>query len=176
MPTPQDDGGNQMKRMNGYTVALTGVLLATALLLGYVESLVPIPGIKLGLPNFLSLIVMKHKGMLKALAFGVLRVLLSCMLFGNVLSLVYALAGCIISVVGMWLVGKISCFSTVGQSITGGILHNVGQITAATLILGTTGVWWCAPYLFVCGAIAGFLTGIIAALIIARGKYFFEKY
>lgn len=167
------------KRNNkAYPVAFIGVMLAAALLLGYVESLFPydfaVPGIKLGLPNLLTLIVLKKMGIKTALPFGLLRAAVSNVLFGSVLSLVYAMAGCILSVICMWLIGKVKFFGVAGQSVAGGVAHNIGQIVAAIALLGTPGVLYYTPFLMISGAVTGFVIGVGTGLILERGKQWFE--
>ena len=154
-------------------VATMGVMLAAALLLGYVESLVPfdfaIPGIKLGLPNMLVLIVLCKKGIGYALPFGLLRVLLSNLLFGSALSLAYALSGCLLSVAVMWVVQRLKFLGVAGRSVLGALAHNLGQIVAAMIILATPGIIYYLPFLMISGAATGFLIGIAAAAVLEKG-------
>lgn len=169
-----------MRRSSAYTAAITGALLAVALVLGYIESLIPfqfgVPGIKLGLPNLLTVIVLEKKGFRAALPFGLLRAIISNLLFGTALSLAYAVAGCVLSVTGMWLAGRIKVFSLTGKSVVGGIAHNLGQLVAAVVLLATPGVFYYAPFLMISGAVTGFLIGFAAALVLRKCERFLEIY
>ncbi len=161
------------RKNNAKKAAMLGLMLAVALLLGYVESLVPfdfaIPGIKLGLPNMLVLIVLRKKGIGYALPFGLLRVLISNLLFGSVLSLAYAASGCVLSVAVMWAVQRVKFIGIAGQSVLGALAHNIGQISAAMLILATPGIIYYLPFLLISGAATGFLIGIAAAATLEKG-------
>lgn len=154
-------------------VAIMGLMLAAALLLGYVESLIPldfaIPGIKIGLPNMLTLVLLRKKGIGYAMPFGILRALLSNLLFGNVLSLSYAVAGCVVSVVVMRFAQNSRFVGVVGQSVLGALGHNIGQVVAAISILSTVRFIYYLPFLMISGAITGFLVGIAAAAILKKG-------
>ena len=123
------------------TAALMGILVALAMMLSYVEVLLPplvagIPGIKIGLANVVTLFALYRYGALRATAVSLVRVLLMFLLFGNAVSLAYSAAGATLSLLVMLLLKKTRLFSAVAVSVVGGISHNVGQILMAMLLLG----------------------------------------
>ncbi len=154
--------------------AFYGAMLGLAIICGYVEMLIPfnfgIPGIKLGLANIVALVLLYKKGLLPALAINIARVLLVGILFGNAMSIIYALSGGILSLIVMCLVKKAPVFSTVGVSVAGAAAHNVGQLLAALIVIGFKAVMFYLPFLLVAGVITGFLVGFGASLIIKRVK------
>ena len=106
--------------------AFLGMVLAFALILGYIESLIPfsfgIPGIKLGLANLAVLITLYRSGAKEAILVDLLRIVLSGFLFGNLYSILYSLAGGMLSFAAMVFARKTRRLSIYGVSITGGIL------------------------------------------------------
>ncbi|MBQ9333895.1 MAG: Gx transporter family protein [Lachnospiraceae bacterium] len=151
-------------------VAYMGLCLALSLILGYVESLIPfnfgIPGVKLGLANLCVVILLYICGWREALTVDLLRVILSGFLFGNLSMIIYSLAGAILSFVCMTLVHKTGRFSPIGVSLTGGVTHNMGQLTVAVLVLGTTRIVYYVPALIISGALTGALLGFISSLVL----------
>lgn len=154
--------------------AFYGAMLGLAIICGYVEMLIPfnfgIPGIKLGLANIVALVLLYKKGFLPAVAINIARVLLVGILFGNAMSIFYALSGGILSLIVMWLIKKAPVFSTVGVSVSGAAAHNIGQLLAALIVIGFRAVMFYLPFLLVAGVITGFLVGLGASLIIKRVK------
>lgn len=154
--------------------AYFGVFTALALILGYVESLIPIqfgvPGIKLGLANLIIVMVLCKRGWNEALLLSVVRIVLSGFIFGNLFSILYSFAGGMLSLLVMALMVKISRFSTVGISIAGGVCHNIGQLIVAMLAVETYQVGFYLPVLLISGVITGALIGITAGEVMKRTK------
>lgn len=154
--------------------AYFGVFTALALILGYVESLIPIqfgvPGIKLGLANLIIVMVLCKRGWKEALLLSVVRIVLSGFIFGNLFSILYSFAGGMLSLLVMALMVKISRFSTVGISIAGGVCHNIGQLIVAMLAVETWQVGFYLPVLLISGVITGALIGITAGEVMKRTK------
>lgn len=152
--------------------AVYGLLVALAMILSYVESLLPlsfaVPGVKMGLPNILVLFALYKMGFRDACIISLVRVLLSSILFGNVFSLVYSAAGAVLSLGVMYLMRRCGKFSTAGVSVAGGVAHNVGQIIVAIFVLETGGLIYYLPALCVSGIGAGLLVGLVSALLIKR--------
>ncbi len=149
-------------------IALCGVLAGLAFGLSYIEMLLPTPGIvgaKLGLANLAVLVALYLLSWREAAAVSGVRILLSWLLFGSFTGLIYSLAGGIVSLTVMALLKKIDRFSPVGVSIAGGVGHNLGQILAAFLMLGS-GVLGYLPLLIILGAISGAIIGAVATLLI----------
>ena len=157
----------KVRRMT--TLAL---LFAIAMIFSFVESrlptFIPIPGVKLGLCNVVVIFTLLRLGAPSAIAVSLLRVLLSSILFGNTAAFLYSLAGAILSLFGMILLKKTRLFSPVGISVAGGVLHNIGQLLMAMLVLGTAGVLYYLPVLLIAGTVAGALIGLLAAHVYKR--------
>ena len=153
-------------------IARMGLLVALSMILSYVESLIPafvaVPGVKVGLANMVVIFALYTLGPIEALIVSLLRVILSSFLFGSVLSLLYSLSGALLSLGGMILMKKLKIFSTTVVSVTGGVLHNVGQILVACLVLETDVLLYYLPVLILSGVITGAVIGIIASLVIKR--------
>ena len=114
----------------GKKTAFLGLCTALALILAYVEVLLPpllsaVPGIKMGLPNIIIIFLLYRHGPVPAAAVSLTRVLLVALLFGNAMSLAYSLAGAILSLGVMALLRRLDFLSAVGVSVAGGVMHNV---------------------------------------------------
>ena len=94
--------------------------------------------------------------------------MLVSILFGTVLSMVYSLAGAALSLIGMILLKRSKLFSTVTVSVVGGVLHNIGQIVTAMIVMETSQIVFYLPVLLISGTIAGVVIGIASALIVKR--------
>jgi len=157
----------------GKKTAFLGLCTALALVLAYVEVLLPpllnaVPGIKMGLPNIIIIFLLYRHGPIPAAAVSLVRVLLVSLLFGNVMSMLYSLAGAALSLGGMALLRRLDFLSTVGVSVAGGVLHNVGQILMAMLLLGTAELGYYLIVLTVTGTVTGVLIGLCGNLLIRR--------
>ena len=147
------------------------MLTAVAMILSYVESLLPsvgIPGVKMGLANIAVIFALFRFGWKEAAALSLVRVVLVSLLFGSVGAMLYSLAGAVLSLAVMALLRRIDRFSTVGVSVAGGVAHNAGQILMAMLILQTKQLFGYLPVLAASGIAGGVLTGLAAALLIRR--------
>lgn len=153
-----------------------GLFLALSMILSYVESLIPfsfgIPGIKLGLANLVVVLMLYEIGAKEALCVSVLRIILTGFLFGNGFSILYSLAGGVLSFLGMVLLKKFD-FKCITISTTGGILHNIGQVIMASIVVSNYYIYYYIPVLLIAGAATGFINGLISQEIIIRiGKRF----
>lgn len=146
-------------------IAFLSLLITFALILSYVESLVPqifpIPGIKLGLANFAIVITLYYFGFKEALLVNFCRILLAAALFGSVYSFIYALSGGILSILVEYILLKSKKMSEVGVSVAGGIAHNLGQLIFAYIVTRTFGLVYYLPFLMISGVLTGFLIGIL---------------
>lgn len=153
-------------------VALYGMLVALAFIFSYVEAMVPVPlpvpGIKLGLANLVTIVSLYTVGIPGAVAVSLVRILLMGFTFGNVFSMAYSMTGGIFSLAVMAAVMKSGWFSRVGVSIAGGIVHNIGQLCAAAWVTKTMGVFTYLPVLLVAGVVAGALIGLLGNLVVER--------
>ena len=152
--------------------AYFGVFTALALIFSYIETLIPIqfgvPGIKLGLANLIIVIVLYRTGWREALLLSVVRVVLAGFIFGNLFSIVYSLAGGILSLAVMALLKKTERFSVIGISIAGGVCHNIGQLIVAMVVVETYQVGYYLPVLLIAGVITGAVIGAVAGEILKR--------
>ena len=151
-------------------VAFLGLFTAFAMILSFVESQIPtfvaIPGIKLGLPNIAIIVILYRFGWKEASVISLLRVLLTSLLFGTVLSMLYSFAGAILSLIVMILLKKI--LSTVTISVLGGVFHNVGQILVAIMVTETQQLIYYLPVLIVSGVISGIAVGMVSAISVKK--------
>lgn len=152
------------------TVALLGVSAAAAMILSYVESFVPsvVYGVKIGLPNIVIIYILYKLGAAKAAGVSIVRVLLTAILFGSVMSLWYSLAGAVFSLLVMTLLKKTKLFSIVGVSVVGGVAHNMAQICVAVIITGVGAIAYYLPALVVGGIVAGIIIGLAGATVVKR--------
>lgn len=153
------------------TVTLA-VLISVAMILSYLESLIPVfiavPGVKIGLANIASVFTLFLLGVPSAVAVSLIRVSLTALLFGNMMSLFYSISGAALSLLVMAAVKKITRFSPVGISVLGGVFHNIGQILVACLILESAALVLYLPVLLISGTLAGVVTGIAGGILIKR--------
>ena len=153
-------------------VAFLGMCIALSMILSFVESQIPplaaVPGVKMGLPNIVMVFMLYKVGAKETAIVSILRVILVGILFGTPLSMIYSLAGATLSLIGMILLKKTNLFAHVTVSVAGGILHNIGQIVTACLVMETAQRAYYLPVLFISGTIAGILIGLTAAMILKR--------
>lgn len=156
--------------------AYFGVFTALVLILSYVEMLIPInfgiPGAKLGLANLVIVIVLYKTDWKEALLLSMVRIVLSGFIFGNLFSILYSLAGGILSLAVMALLKKRDVFSTAGVSIAGGVSHNIGQLIVAMLVVETYQVGYYLPVLLAAGVATGLLIGIVSQGVLKRIRGF----
>lgn len=149
-------------------VSYYGLFSALALLMAYVEMMIPmpllVPGVKLGLANAMILLVLYSMGAKAAVMISLVRILLSGLLFAGFAGFLYSLAGASLSLLVMVLCQKIKGFSIVGISVLGGIFHNVGQIVVASLVVQNIKLAYYLPILLVSGVLTGFFIGIVTKL------------
>ena len=153
------------------TVALYGLLIALAMVLGFVETMIPIPipvpGIKLGLANLVTVVGLYLIGIPGTIAVTLIRIVLVGLSFGNPYSMIYGLSGSFLSLFVMAVLKETGKLSQVSISVLGGIAHNIGQITFAAVIVQTP-VFYYLPFLLAAGCIAGTLIGIVGGIITER--------
>ena len=120
-------------------ISYFGIFTALALIFSYVETLIPvhvgIPGVKLGLANLIIVITLYKMGTKEAYILSVVRVILSGFIFGNMFSILYSMAGGLLSLGMMSLLKKTDKFSIFGVSMAGGVFHNIGQLFMAAIVL-----------------------------------------
>lgn len=161
---------NKNKSLTTKRLVMLALMLAVAFILSWIEYIISlpiiIPGIKIGLANLAILFTLYVFNTRDTFLVLTGRLILNALLFGNVLSLMYSVAGGILSFVIMALCVKIFKLNTIITSICGGIFHNLGQIIVAFLMIKTALIWTYFPYLVIGGIIAGAFNGIIVNKIL----------
>lgn len=155
--------------------AYFGVFTALALILSYVETLIPIsfgvPGIKLGLANLVIVIVLYTYGGREALLLSVTRILLSGFLFGSLSMIFYSLAGGVLSLAVMVFLRRLGGFSVQGISMAGGVFHNIGQLLLTMVVVETYQVGYYVPVLLISGLVTGMVIGVISGEVLKRTTF-----
>lgn len=159
-------------------VAAYGMLIGLAFIFSYLEAIlpmpVPVPGVKLGLANLVTMVGLYTVGAKGTAAVSLIRIVLAGFTFGNTFSMAYGLAGGALSLVLMILAKRFTGLSQVGVSIVGGVGHNVGQLAVAAFVTHTAGVFVYLPALLVAGTIAGALIGLLGGLVTERVQRYTE--
>lgn len=162
--------GNSLKEIK--YVILLALMISQALVLSFIESLlplsVPIPGVKLGLTNIVTLAVIILFGMGEAVLVVFIRTLLASLFGGGLYAFLFSVTGGILSAIIMALLYRNTFFrlSITGISVAGGISHNVGQLLVACLTMKSTEVLYYTPVLMISGVITGLCIGICSANVI----------
>lgn len=158
------------RRMSALEVATYGLLAAVALIFGYVEALfplpLPVPGIKLGLGNIVVLFTLAGFGWRAGLAIAVVKVVVSALLFGSPMVLMYSAGGAALSFAAMWMALHWSRLSIVGVSMVGGVFHMVGQLAVVAFTFSPYVALVYLPVLMISGLVTGLLTGYVCRLVI----------
>ncbi|MBQ2988413.1 MAG: Gx transporter family protein [Clostridia bacterium] len=154
-------------------LTLLGVLTALAMMLSYIEAILPpifpaVPGIKVGLPNVIIIFVLYRMGVSSAALVSLVRITLVSLLFGNPISFLYSAAGAFLSITVMAILKKTDLLSVVGVSVAGGVSHNLGQILAAMILLQTAQIGYYMIVLAITGTLAGLFIGLCGALLTKR--------
>lgn len=150
-------------------IAFCGMFTAVAIIMGYIESFIVVPGLlpgmKLGLANCVILFVLMRYGVGWAALVSIVRIIVVNSLFGNMTAVAFSLAGAALSILVMSLLKKSGRFSMVGMSLAGGVAHNLGQVLVAMVIFENVGMFYYFPALIVTGVVAGIFVGIAAGLV-----------
>ena len=141
-----------------------GTLCALSMLLGYLESFlpIPIPGVKLGLANIPVLVALHDHDLRGACWVAATKVAATGLLFGNPLTLAYSTAGTALALALMCPLSLVPTMRLEMVSVVGALAHETGQLVVAQIVLGTPLVWYSAPVLALAGCITGLLCGIAA--------------
>lgn len=153
-------------------VALYGMLIALAFIFSYIEAMIPfpipIPGVKLGLANLVNVVGLYSVGAVGTAAVSLVRIVLVGFTFSNTFSMLYSLAGGILSLIVMILAKRSGWFGKAGVSILGGIFHNIGQLTVAAYVTKTAGVFTYFPVLLMAGVVTGSVIGLLGGMVLER--------
>ena len=163
---------NNSRNSKTQKLATRAMLVAVAFVLSWLEAQIPaffaVPGMKLGLTNLVVLVALYRLGYKDAIGINLLRILLVGLTFGNAFSLIYSAAGGILSGITMILLKRSGRFGVTAVSVAGGVIHNVGQIIVAMIVLETSSIAYYLIVLWASGIAAGAIIGIISMLIIKR--------
>ena len=153
------------------------MLAAVMLVIGYLENLVPtgVPGIKLGLSNSVLILAIYWLGIPVAFVLMVVKVVLSGLLFSGVSAMMYSFAGGLLSMIGMSVMYKTKGFSSVTIAMVGAVLHNVGQVGLAMIVLETGRLAYYMGVLMLVGLGTGFVTGTVAKMLMKRMPEMIQK-
>lgn len=153
-------------------IAYLGLLIALAFVFSYIEFLIPVnlgvPGAKLGLANLVIIVALYTLGERDAFALSMLRIVLVGFTFGSMASMLYSLAGGIVSFFAMILARKTKLLSVTGVSVIGGVFHNVGQIIMAIWVVKTASLIYYLPVLLIAGIASGVAIGVLGAMVTKR--------
>ena len=146
-------------------ISYYGIFASLAILMGYVELMIPfpmpVPGVKIGLSNIVVLLCMYVMGIKEGFYISIVRVIISALLFRGFMGFWYSISGAALSYIVMALAIKSKHISSIGVSVLGGVFHNIGQIIVAVIILGRSVVIYLVPVLMVSGVVSGIAIGLI---------------
>lgn len=155
---------------NTYRLVLTALIAAVGMLLGYIETLVPlpipIPGVKLGFANIAILFALYAVDVRMAAVVALAKLLVTTFTFGSPFMALFSLGGTVLAFVTMVLLKRTERIGLIGVSAAAGVAHNIGQLCVATFALGTPSIWSLLPVLLVAGIVTGVITGLLASAII----------
>ncbi|MBR4554738.1 MAG: Gx transporter family protein [Ruminococcus sp.] len=156
-------------------LAVLALLTAASLILFVIElnfpTLAPVPGIKLGLANIITVYAVYSFTAGETAMVLAVRILLGALIAGEPFTLIFSFSGGLLCLAGMLLLRKVIDKKHIWVcSVLGAVLHNVGQLTAAFFVMNTSAVLAYAPFLLAAGCLAGALTGFAAQFVISRLK------
>ncbi len=153
-------------------MTLTAMLTVIALMFSYIEAMIPItlgiPGFKLGFANIMIIISLYALDFRYALGVDFIRIILAGLLFGTPFSMMYSMAGGMVSLMVMWALRKTGLFSVIGVSMAGGVFHNLGQLMVAALAVSNLRMFIYFPVLVFTGIATGIGTGVISYAVLAK--------
>ena len=158
--------------MNNKKTVFLALLATQAIILSFIERLIPldlgVPGIKLGLANIITIIALYLFSVKDAFIVLTIRILLSALLFGTLSSVLYSLAGGILSLLFMSLLYRYAGkhLSIIGISVVGGLSHNFGQLMMASLLVQNLKLMFYLPVLSISGIITGIFIGMTCKYLV----------
>jgi heptaprenyl diphosphate synthase len=153
-------------------LAFLAMTAAIAIVLSFVESQIPafftIPGVKLGLANVAIIFALYKMGFFEAVTVSLIRIFTVFLIFGGVMPLLYSLAGAVLSLAVMYVLKRFTPLSEIGVSVSGGVAHNIAQVTVAAFLFDSNALYLYLPVLLLSGTVAGVLIGIASAVLVKR--------
>lgn len=158
-----------MRRSKTYQMTICALLISMALVLSYMERfmplqlLIPLPGIKLGLANIVTVIALYYFGETQAFTILILRCFLGSVFGGGISGLAFSMTGGLLAMLTMSLTRRMGYFSVYGVSVFGAAAHHVGQICVAVVLMNSVYVAGYLPYLLAVSIVTGMATGAACA-------------
>jgi len=158
-------------------LAIIAMLVAQAAVLHFLESLlpnpIPIPGVKLGLANIITLLALLLFDFKTAMQITVLRTILGSLLSGTLFGVGFLMSfsGAIVSTIVMGLlvyIGRGSAIAAV--SVAGAAAHNLGQLVMAALILQFAGIIYYLPFMLLFSVPTGIITGLLVKTLVEHTR------
>lgn len=152
------------------------ILVAQALVLYIVETMIPVPfitpGAKLGLANIITVISLYSLSLADTFLVVILRIMLSTLLVGSLSSFFFSLSGGILSLLVMFILKKFGKenISIIGVSVMGSVFHNIGQILVACLTVQNIRIISYLPVLMIAGVGTGIFVGITSKFLLLHLK------
>lgn len=161
-----------MKNNKTRRIVFLSLLLAIAIVVNYLESLIPsigIPGVRLGLTNIVIMIILYNFSITEATLITILRVFVVGLLRGTLFSIPFfmSLSGAILSILMMAILKNAKIFTEIGVSIGGAFMHSVGQIIVAIIAMDSIGLIYYLPVLIMLSVPTGIFVGLVARKIIS---------
>lgn len=150
-------------------LAECALFISLALVLSYIErffplqAFIPLPGVKLGLANVVTMVSLMCLGKRDTFIIVILRCILGSMFGGGITGLMFSLTGGMLSVSVMIAVSKVPYFSIYGVSILGAAAHNIGQILAAVILMQSIYILTYLPWLLLTGLVTGLVIAILSS-------------
>lgn len=155
-------------------IAILAIIIVISLLFSYLDSLIiiplPIPGLKMGLANIMVVYTLYKLNIKDAIIVSFIRLILAGILFGSIVSFLYGLVGAILSLTLMIILKKLTSLKMLTISIIGAIMHNIGQILVAVILMNTAEIALYLPLLIITGIISGLAVGILSRLLFEYTK------
>lgn len=159
--------------MNNKSIARYALFLALAIIANYIEHLIPLPfvfpGVKLGLANSIGLLVLYYFDRKSYAVFGLMRVLISAILFvGFGSSFMISLGGTISATLITILLVSFTKSSIYGISSTAAVFHGIGQVVVVSMLYNTVQMMWYVFILSISGVVTGLLMAFVTAMLIKK--------
>ncbi len=163
---------NKTKKLSTYSI-----LLAVALVLSFFEStllpsVLPLPGVKLGLSNIVTVFTLYAFGGIPCAVILILRCVIASFFGGGVTSLLFSLAGGLFSLITMIFTKRFSVFSIYGVSISGSATHSFGQILAAALLFGSASIFMYLPIMLIASLFTGAIIAFVTHFLLSQTKMY----
>jgi heptaprenyl diphosphate synthase len=160
----------ERKPKSSKNIATCAMLTSLAMIFTYVEALIPInigiPGVKLGLANIVIVIALYILPVYQVYCIQTARIVLVSLLFGNMSTMLYSLAGGLLSLSVMAILKKTNLFSITAISLVGGVTHNIGQLIVAIIVVKNLNIALYTPILMIAGVITGCIIGLLSYKIL----------